>query len=127
MMEMIRPIKSEEDLAWAMAQVEPFFADEPLPGSAESLRFDILSDLIEAYENRQFSLPDLLPITFLKTFMELTGRNQADLGALLGSRSRASEVLNLRRALTVDMIHKLHVGWGLPAENLIKPYQLAAA
>jgi HTH-type transcriptional regulator / antitoxin HigA len=46
---------------------------------------------------------------------------------LLGSRSRASEVLNLRRALTVDMIHKLHVGWGLPAENLIKPYQLAAA
>ena len=63
----------------------------------------------------------------LTYLIEEGGHTQAELAELLGSRSRASEVLNRRRALTVDMIHKLSTGWKIPAELLIKPYRLKAA
>jgi HTH-type transcriptional regulator/antitoxin HigA len=56
-----------------------------------------------------------------------TGRTQADLATLFGSRSRASEILNRKRALTLEMIHKLHEEWKIPAELLIRPYKLDAA
>jgi HTH-type transcriptional regulator / antitoxin HigA len=55
-----------------------------------------------------------------------TGLSQADLALLFGSRPRASEILNRKRALTVEMIHAITTSWGLPAELLITPYQLAA-
>lgn len=67
------------------------------------------------------------PIDLLKAHMETTARTQADLAALLGSRPRASEVLNRKRALTVDMIHKLSSEWHLPADCLVKPYHLSVA
>jgi HTH-type transcriptional regulator/antitoxin HigA len=59
--------------------------------------------------------------------MDVTGRSQADLAALLGSRSRASEILKRKRPLTLDMIQKLHRDWGISADLLIQPYQLTAA
>ena len=59
--------------------------------------------------------------------MEMSGRTQADLGDLLSSRSRASEILHRKRALTVDMIFKLTDAWGVPAECLVKPYKLEVA
>lgn len=123
----IRPIRNETDLAWALQEIEPYFVAPPKPQTAEADRFDILSDLIEAYESRQFSIDALNPVEFLHNFMELTDRSQSDLAQLLGSRSRASEILNKKRALTVEMIHRLHSEWGIPAECLIKPYDLAAA
>jgi HTH-type transcriptional regulator/antitoxin HigA len=43
---------------------------------------------------------------------------------LLGSRSRASEVLNRKRALTLEMIRTINAEWKLPVELLIKPYEL---
>jgi HTH-type transcriptional regulator/antitoxin HigA len=49
------------------------------------------------------------------------------LGDVLGSRSRASEVLNRKRALTVDMIFKLNEAWGIPTDCLVRPYALAVA
>src|SRR3546814_19104778 len=57
----------------------------------------------------------------------MSGRTQADLAALLGSRSRASEILNRKRALTMDMAQKLNREWGIPAEVLVQPYRLDAA
>jgi HTH-type transcriptional regulator / antitoxin HigA len=126
-MDNIRPIKNESDLAWALQEIEPYFLIEPKPQTVEADRFDILSDLIEAYENRQFSIGDQNPVEFLRNYMTLTDRSQSDLAQLFGSRSRASEILNKKRALTVEMIHRLHVEWGIPAECLIRPYNLAAA
>ncbi len=55
------------------------------------------------------------------------GRTQADLGDVLGSRSRAFEILRRKRALTVEMIVKLNEAWAIPADCLVKPYKLAAA
>jgi HTH-type transcriptional regulator/antitoxin HigA len=52
---------------------------------------------------------------------------QADLAKVIGSRSRASEILNRRRHLTLDMVWQLNRKWGIPAESLIKPYRLKQA
>jgi len=127
MMDNIRPIRSEDDLKWAIGEIAPYFDRPPAKGSADADRFDVLSDLIEAYENRSFPTQEWEPIEFLNGFMEMTGRTQTDLADLLGSRSRASEILNRRRALTVEMIFRLGRDWGVPADCLVKPYSLAVA
>lgn len=122
----IRPIKTDADYEWALAEVTRYFEQQPEPGSTEGDRFDVLSDLIAAYEERHFPLPDADPVEALRAFLEATGRTQQDLAVLLGSAPRASEVLRRKRALTVDMIGKLSKEWGMPADILVRPYRLAA-
>lgn len=121
----IRPIRNQDDLDWALAEISPYFDNQPEPGTPEADRFDVLADLIEAYEDRHFPMPEVEPVDLLKAHMEATGRTQTDLANLLGSRSRASEVLNRKRSLTVDMIFKITSEWRVPADCLVKPYHLA--
>jgi HTH-type transcriptional regulator/antitoxin HigA len=120
----VRPIRNDEDLAWAIAEVTPYFQIPPALGTPEADRFDVLSDLIESYEGRSFEVEAEDPIAFLEAFMAITGRTQADLARLLNSPSRASEVLHRKRALTVDMIHRLASAWGAPPAALTIPYDL---
>ena len=120
----IRPIRAEADYDWALAEVEQYFENEPALGTAESDRFEILSTLIEAYEARHWAIEPADPVEAIKYSMELTGHTQADLANLLGSRSRASEVLKRKRPLTLGMVNKLHQEWRIPAEALIRPYHL---
>ncbi|MBB5573414.1 MULTISPECIES: helix-turn-helix domain-containing protein [Rhizobium] len=122
----IKPIKTDADLEWALAEIAPYFDNPPEDGTAEADRFDVLTDLIEAYENRHFTVEDPEPVELLRAFMEMTGRSQSDLAELLGSRSRASEILGRKRALTLDMIFKLKEEWGIPADCLVRPYALVA-
>ncbi|TBN09209.1 type II toxin-antitoxin system HigA family antitoxin [Agrobacterium cavarae] len=124
-MDNIRAIRNNDDLAWAIAEVSPYFDNPPERGTPEGERFDILAALIEAYEDKHYPIDAPEPVELIRSHMEMTGRTQSDLGALFGSRSRASEVLNKKRALTVDMIYKLHKEWGIPADCLVKPYHLA--
>lgn len=123
----IRPIRNEADHKWALSEIAPYFENQPEPGTPEADRFDVLADLIEAYEDRHFSIDPIEPIDLIKVHMEATGRTQADLAVLFGSRPRASEVLGRKRALTLDMVHKLSTEWHIPADCLVKPYHLAAA
>ena len=123
----IRPIKTEADYEWALKEIEPYFDHEPEPGSPESERFDVLASLIEHYEDRAWpiDLPD--PVEAIRYRMEQDGLDQSDLARLLGSRSRASELLNRRRPLTREQAFKLHQEWRIPAEVLIQPYQVSDA
>lgn len=123
-MENIRAIRNDEDLAWAIGEVERYFDNIPKPGTPEADRFDVLSALIEAYEDKHHAIEAPEPIELIKAHMEMFGRTQTDLAELFGSRPRASEILNKRRALTVDMIYKLHKEWGIPADCLVRPYHL---
>jgi HTH-type transcriptional regulator/antitoxin HigA len=124
-MDNIRPIRNDDDLQWAIAEVSRYFDVQPAPGTPEANRFDLLSDLIEAYEAKHYRIEAPEPVETIKAHMEMAGRTQSDLAELFGSRSRASEVLSKRRALTVDMIHKLNKEWGIPADYLVMPYHLA--
>lgn len=121
----IRPIRTNDDLTAALARIDELWGAEP--DSPEGDELDVLVDLVEHYEDKHFPIEQVEPIELLKTHMETTGRTQADLAVLLGSRPRASEVLHRKRVLTVDMIHKLSSEWHIPADCLVKPYHLAAA
>ena len=121
----IKPIHTDEDHAAALAAIERLWGAEH--GTPDGDKLDVLATLADAYEEKRWPDADIDPIDFLKTVMDDTERTQADLARLIGSRSRASEVLNRRRALTVAMIWKISTEWGLPAEALVKPYPLASA
>ncbi|NDV52111.1 type II toxin-antitoxin system HigA family antitoxin [Salipiger sp. PrR003] len=118
----IRPIRTEEDHRAALGRIEALWGAEP--GTADGDELDILVDLVEHYEDKHFPMPEVDPIEFIRAHMDATGRSQADLANLFGSRPRASEVLNRKRALTVDMIYKITREWHVPAGCLVKPYHL---
>ena len=124
-MDNIRPLRTDDDLAWAVSEIEQYFISEPESGSADADRFDVLAALIEAYEDRQHAIEAPEPVDYLKAHMQMSGRTQSDLAALVGSAPRASEILNKRRALTVGMIHRISRDWNIPADALVRPYHLA--
>lgn len=123
----IRPLRNEDDYEWALAEIAQYFEREPEPGSSNADRFDVLADLIAAYEARTWPIPRVDPVEAIEYRMELGGFQSKDLARVLGSKSRASEILNRKRALTLEMIAALHREWAIPAELLIQPYQLNAA
>jgi HTH-type transcriptional regulator/antitoxin HigA len=123
-MDNIRAIRNDEDLAWAIGEVERYFDNPPAFGTPDADRFDILSALIDAYEDRHYPIEAPEPVELIKAHMEMSGRKQSDLAELFGSKARASEVLNRKRALTVDMIHRLNKEWGIPSDYLVQPYHL---
>lgn len=122
----LRPIHDEESYDAALAEVERFFDQEPAPGTPEGDHFAVLLDLIIAYEARRWPIGETDPITLLSHVMELTGRTQNDLALLVGSRPRASEIMNRKRHLTLAQIRKISREWGLPADTLIAAYELSA-
>ncbi len=122
-----RPIRNEADYDEALREIAGFFEHEPKPGSPEADRFDLLAILIEAYEREHWPISPPEPVEAIKLRMEQCRYTQADLAALLGSRARASELLNRKRPLSLEMIRKLHREWDIPAESLLAPSELADA
>jgi HTH-type transcriptional regulator / antitoxin HigA len=117
----IRPLRSEADYDAAIEEIEHYFENEPKPDTAEADRFDLLALIIEDYERKHWPIDPPETIDAIRYRMETGGYTQADLGRLLGSRQRASEILNRKRPLTMRMAWKLYREWGIPAEALIAP------
>ena len=124
-MENIRALKTEADYDWALAEIEAYFDNLPEPGTTNADRFEVLTDLVNAYEARHWAMDDLDPVDFLDGYMQNHGQSRSDLGRVLGSASRGSEIMLRRRPLTLPMIQCLVEAWNLPADMLVKPYQLA--
>jgi HTH-type transcriptional regulator/antitoxin HigA len=118
----IKPIKTEKDYAAALKEIEKLFDAEP--GTEEGDRLEILSTLVEAYEDEHYDIPAPDPIEAINYFMESRGLTRADLEPYIGSRARVSEILNRKRPLTLSMIQRLHIGLGIPAETLVQPYKI---
>jgi HTH-type transcriptional regulator / antitoxin HigA len=120
----IRAIRNEADYDWALAEIAHYFENQPAPGTVAADRFDVLASLIEAYEAKNWPIEPTDPVEAIEYRMEISGYTQKDLSELIGSRSRASEILKRKRPLTMQMAHKLSVEWNIPAEVLLKPYHL---
>jgi len=116
----IKPIKTEKDYKLAMTRLETLFdAKKDTPKGDE---LEIMSLLIEKYEEDNFpiDLPD--PIEAIKFRMEQLGLTQTDLAEVVGQKSRASEILNRKRKLSLEMIRQLHNSWHIPTEVLVQAY-----
>ena len=118
---MIRPLHSEADYDVALNEIERYFENEPKPGTPEADRFDLLALIIEDYERKRWPIESPDTIDAIRYRMETGGYTQADLGRLLGSRQRASDILTRKRLLTMRMAWRLHREWGIPAEALLAP------
>jgi HTH-type transcriptional regulator/antitoxin HigA len=115
----IKPIKNESDYEAALAEIADLM--DARPGSADGDRLDVLVTLVEAYEDRHWRIDPPDPIEAILLRMEQRGLTRRDLEKVLGGRSRVSEVLNRKRPLTIEMIRRLHLELGIPAESLIRP------
>src|SRR4051812_37674477 len=116
----IHPIHNEAEYDAALREVEQYFDNEPARGSPEGDRFEILLALISAYEQKRWRIEPLEdPVDAIRAVMKFKGYSQSDLAILLGSRPRASEILNRKRGLTMEQAYALHRSWGVPAESLI--------
>lgn len=122
----VRPLHNERDYDWAIDEVTRYFDDQPSFGTPDGDRFEILTALIRAYEEKYFEMPRVDPIDVLNFAIESMGRSQAELGNLIG-RNRASEILNRIRPLTLDMIRDISEEWNIPIELLTPRYDLARA
>ena len=116
----LKPIRTKKDYSQALEKLEGIF--DAKKGTESGDELEILSILIEKYENENFviELPD--PIEAIKFRMEQMGYNQADLANVIGLKSRASEILNKKRKLSLEMIRHLHNKLNIPTDVLIQPY-----
>lgn len=116
----IKPVKNENDYLLALERLENIF--DANINTPEGDELEVLSILIEQYENEHFpiDLPD--PIEAIKFRMEQMGYNQNDLAKIIGLKSRASEILNKKRKLTLEMIRQLNSSLHIPTDVLIQAY-----
>ena len=116
----IKPIKTNKDYQKAIVRLEQLF--DAKPGSKEGDELEVLGILIDAYEREHFpiELPD--PIEAIKFRMEQLNFTQNDLAQVVGLKSRASEILNRKRRLTLEMIRQIHQVLGIPTEVLVQSY-----
>jgi HTH-type transcriptional regulator/antitoxin HigA len=89
------------------------------PKSPEGEELELLSLLIEKYEEDLFPSEAPNPIEAIKFRMEQMNLKQSDIAPLFGGKTRASEVLNGKRSLNLKMITLLHRYLGIPLESLI--------
>jgi HTH-type transcriptional regulator/antitoxin HigA len=116
----INLIKTENDYNQALERLEVIF--DAKKGTPEGDELEILGMLIDQYENEHFpiSLPD--PIEAIKFRMEQMGYTQNDLANIVGFKSRASEILNRKRKLSLEMIRQIHISLKIPTDVLIQTY-----
>ena len=121
----IRPIKTEADYQAVLEEIERLF-DAALD-TPEGDRLEVLTTLVEAYEDKHYAIPLPDPIEAIKYHMESRGLSRRDLEPYIGSRGRVSEILNRKRPLSIEMIRRLHAELGIPVEVLIQPYEYKRA
>ncbi len=121
----IKPITTDAEHEEALAEIDRLMDRNPAGGTAAADRLGVIATLVEVYEDTRWPIDPPDPIEAIRFAMDQRGYTRKDLESALGSRQRVSEILNRRRRLTIEMIWNLHDKFGIPADSLIKPYELA--
>ena len=116
----IKPIKSKKDYQAALTRLDQIF--DAKPGTKDGDELEILGILIEKYEQDRYPIDFPDPIEAIKFRMEQLEYTQNDLARVVGLKSRASEILNRKRKLSLDMIRQIHQSLGIPTDVLIQSY-----
>jgi len=119
-----KPIHTKADHAAAIARIEALWdAERGTPAHDE---IEVLGILVAAYEESHWPILPPDPVEAIKFHMEQNGLRQTELAHVIGSQSRASEILNRRRSLTVQMIRAIHAAWSIPLKSLVGTADRAA-
>jgi HTH-type transcriptional regulator/antitoxin HigA len=110
-------VRNDSDHARALKLVERLWNAQP--GSPEEDLLDVMVTLTESYETRHHAFGSADPVDAILFRMEQGGHSRADLESILGSKSRASEILRRKRPLSLAMIRRLHAAWNIPLASLI--------
>ena len=121
----IRPIRTDGDHAEALREIERLWGAEP--GTPDGDRLDVLSTLVEAYEDKRWPPEPVTPLEILRTAIKDDGRTQAELAEVLGSRSRASEILDGKRSLNLEAARRISAAWKIPIQLLVAPHEVTVA
>jgi HTH-type transcriptional regulator / antitoxin HigA len=114
----IKPIHTEHDYQKSLDRIEELF--DARPGTKEGDELEILGILIDEYEKKHFLIEAPKPVEAIKFRMDQLGMQQKDLAKLLGSKSRASEILSGKRSLSLRHIKLMYKKLGIPAQVLIQ-------
>ena len=116
----IKLIKTKKDYEQALARLEVIF--DAKKGTPNGDELELLGMLIDNYENEKFPIGFPDPVEAIKFRMEQLGYTQTDLALVVGLKSRASEILNRKRKLSLEMIRQIHDRLNIPTEVLIQAY-----
>lgn len=116
----IKAIKTETDYNQALQRLEKIF--HAPANSEEGDEAEILSILIEKYEDEHYPIDAPDPLEAIKFRMEQMGMDNKDLAEIIGYKSRVSEIFSGKRKLTLKMIRNLHEKLNIPYESLIADY-----
>lgn len=121
----ISVIKNHADYTAVSEEIDKLL-DAPT-NSPESERLELLSLLVEDYEERYYRIDSPDPIEAIKCRMEQLHLTRRDLETSIGPRSRVSDILNRKRPLTLRMIRKISTNLNIPASILIQEQQKLAS
>ena len=113
----VRLIRNDADHNEALAEIDRLW--DAKPGTAEEGKLELLAMLVHNFERSRHPLPSADPIEAIKFRMDQQGLTRKDMLPVFGTTARISEVLRGKRALTLDMIRKLHDMFDIPLESLI--------
>lgn len=116
-----RAIRTDREHNSALREIETLLGRNPRKGSAEYDRLELLSILVEAYEDESIDpLPDATPQELVEFMAEQKGIDRTALAVLFGGRSRLSDFLNERRQLSLGQVARLKRALGIPADLLVE-------
>jgi HTH-type transcriptional regulator/antitoxin HigA len=115
----IKPIRNDADHEAALREIERLWGAKE--GTPEGDRLEVLTTLVEAYEDKHFPMDPPDPIEAIKFRLEQQGLDHRALVGVIGGRSRVYEVMHRKRGLSLEMIRRLNQRFGIPAEVLIRP------
>ncbi len=113
----MRPIKTKKDYKVALKRIGELWAARP--GTKEADELDVLATLVDHYESVHFPIRPPDPVSAIEFRLEQLGLQRSTLNRIIGSRGRVSEIMNGKRAMTLNMIRKLHKELKIPYESLI--------
>jgi len=122
---LLKPIKNEKEYDEALARVDELMELNPALGTPQSDELEVLVLLIEKYEEKNWAITIPDPIEAIKYRMEEMNLKQKDLIPYVGNKSKVSEVLNRKIALSLTMIRNLSQGLHIPLEILVQPFSVS--
>jgi HTH-type transcriptional regulator/antitoxin HigA len=114
-------LRTQHEYDTAVAEIDRLLDLDPTPFSADSDRLELLSVLVEDYEQRHDPIDDsdLTPVDLVQFMVEQKGVSRAELAEIMGGRSRLSDFLSGKRDLSKGQIQSLRDKLGIPADLLL--------